>query len=82
MWLDKELESPLLLNSIICMIDSYNFFKNYEENEEILKKQLICSDKIVLNKLDLLKIQPNSEEIKQNINEIIKSTNPLSKVFE
>ena len=82
MWLDKELDSPLQLNSIICMIDSYNFFTNYEENEEKLKKQLICADKILVNKIDILNTLNNSEEIKININNFIQKTNPLSKVYE
>lgn len=82
MWLDKELESPLQLNSIICMIDTYNFFTNYDQNEEILKKQLICADKVILNKIDIINKQTNSNEIKHNIKEIINKINPLSKVYE
>lgn len=82
MWLDKELESPLILNSIICMVDCYNFSTNYDENEEILKKQLICADKIILNKIDLVKRLPNSDEILNNIKLIIENTNPLSSIYE
>ncbi len=82
MWLDKELESPLILNSIICMIDCYNFSTNYDENEEILKKQLICADKIILNKIDLVKSLPNSGEMLDNIKSIIENTNPISKIYE
>ena len=81
MWLDKELESPLQLNSIICMIDCFNFFKNYDLNEEILKKQIICADKIILNKIDLLNGLPDADQ-KTKIKEFILKTNPLSKIYE
>jgi len=27
-WLDKELESPIKLNSIICLVDCFNYYKN------------------------------------------------------
>ena len=82
MWLDKELESPLQLNSIICMIDCFYFFKNYDLNEEILKKQIICADKIILNKIDLLKGSADSEDQINKIKEFIQKTNPLSKIYE
>ena len=82
MWIDKELESPLQLNSIICLIDCVNFFKNFEENEEILKKQIICADKVVMNKIDLLEKISDFEQIKNEIKEVINEVNPICKIYE
>lgn len=62
-WLDDYLMSKVSLHSCICMIDASNFWKSLQVEDkkdkadfpenELLVRQLIFADKILLNKCDI-----------------------------
>jgi G3E family GTPase len=75
-WLDKELESPIQLNAILCFIDCYHFEKN--KQHEVFESQIISADKIILNKTDLITDSNTISEIKCYLSEV----NPFAEIYE
>ena len=62
-WLDDHLMSKLQLHSFVCLVDCHNFMRQlnsvsqvndqpFPENE-LLLRQMVYADKILLNKTDL-----------------------------
>ena len=49
-WLDQELESPLRLDGIVCVVDAINLPRQLCELEAC--RQIGCADAIILNKMD------------------------------
>jgi G3E family GTPase len=49
-WLDQELESPLRLDGIVCVVDAINLPRQLRELEAC--RQIGCADAIILNKMD------------------------------
>jgi len=75
-WLDDELESVLILNGIIACVDAWNVIQQLQECEEVAR-QIAFADRIVANKVDLVK------GYNGNISEImgqIKSINALAPI--
>jgi G3E family GTPase len=69
-WLDDELQSPLILDGIVCMIDAQNF-------DHTSETQLAYADRILINKIDLV-----SKEKIQEITSTIRTRYPNSTLME
>lgn len=55
-WTDEELDSNVILDGVVCLVDSYNIL-NYLVNKETssdVTMQISYADRIILNKTDLV----------------------------
>jgi G3E family GTPase len=75
-WLDETLESRLKLDGIICMIDCKHIVHQISDTEEA-SKQIAYSDRIILNKIDLLDVDDEEGESIQNIETEIRKIHPI-----
>lgn len=62
-WLDEELESSLMIDGIVTMVDAANVLRHVSAEDPLADaneavQQIAYADRIVLNKLDLLAEQP------------------------
>ncbi|TXT15955.1 hypothetical protein VHUM_00458 [Vanrija humicola] len=80
-WANEEM-GDLILDSIVCVVDSKNVLKqlaedrpDHEPNEA--EKQVACADVILLNKTDLV-----SPETLKEVAESVAGINPTLRVFE
>lgn len=64
------------LDSVICLIDSQHFFRQFEQIEEV-KSQIIAADIKLINKIDSV----NQEKVIQ-IEEVLKSLNNDAAIFK
>jgi G3E family GTPase len=75
-WLDDELESDLVLDGVVTVVDLANIQKRLDDaNANEAKLQLAYADRILLNKRDLI-----SEENFEHILTRIRMLNPLATV--
>jgi G3E family GTPase len=83
-WLDETLESRLRLDGIICMVDCNNILHQLNDTEEA-SKQIAYSDRIILNKIDLISNNDggdvdgdsNNESKIKNIESEIRKIHPI-----
>lgn len=76
-WIDKELDYNIQLNSIINVLDCSLFNKNLKIHKKVLIDQIICSDKILLNKID--KVDTDTID---KLTNVIKDMNPLATIYK
>ena len=74
-WVDEALESILYLDAILCFIDAFHIWENWNELET--SQQIACADVIIINKIDLVS-DPKLETLEQQI----KSVNPIAKILK
>ena len=91
LWADDALEFPAKIKSINSIISLDNWEKLYDD--DLFKKQIIFSDRIFLNKIDLFdqlcQKNVNGKDIKDNLSnkkarmiENIKVQNPLATIVQ
>lgn len=73
---NNEIQRSFIINSVICLTDSTNLETTLEKEPEALK-QLVLSDIVMLNKVDLL----NSKET-GSLHDLIALVNPLAEIIE
>lgn len=76
-WLDDALESRLRLDGIVTLVDAVHILEQLESTEEAAQ-QIGYADRIVLNKVDLLKQQPNTVD---NIEQRLRELNPTALIL-
>ncbi|UJR16229.1 hypothetical protein I4U23_003139 [Adineta vaga] len=80
-WLDEELHSDLILDSLITVIDAHNGLKNYADDRHqekaLWSRQVAMADVILINKIDLI-----SSEEKTKIIELVRSINITAQIYE
>ena len=80
-WLDDELEAPVYLNGVVCVLDCTQALKrfqmDYSKSPEFIR-QIVCSDRILMNKCDL--ILSMQSEAMADIEMELRNVNPLAKV--
>jgi G3E family GTPase len=74
-WLDSELEIPVRLHSIICIVPTHRI--ESVSTDELFRKQLIYSNKVILNFLDKSTVDQKARAL-----ELIHQVNPLLRVLE
>ena len=55
-WTDSELDSPLLLDGVVCLVDALNI-ESYLKDEDLrdsVRLQICYADRIIINKIDLV----------------------------
>lgn len=71
-WTDNNsLSNSLRLDGVICLVDAYNFLHYLDEEviEFEIKQQISYADRILINKIDLLKDNDENEDEKNNNND-------------
>jgi len=81
-WIDLELDSPVFLDAIICIVDCIYFFKELDfvqhgkyHNEAY--RQVAFSDVILLNKVDCV-----SDALVSGLDDILLELNPLARHYK
>jgi G3E family GTPase len=70
-WIDDALQSSISLNFTMGIVDAKNFDQNLksEDTGEALRRQLVYSDKVMINKIDLVD-EATIESIKTTIRDL------------
>jgi G3E family GTPase len=80
-----ELKDRFKLNSVVTLVDCKNFFKNLEntkeDNEFSFEEQLLFSDYIILNKIDLIPNELQEFEL-NNIKKFITKINTSAEMVQ
>lgn len=77
-WLDTALESAVDLDGVVCLVDLTSFLPHLQSSEyrDLFLRQLIVSDRILLNKSDLV-----SSDLISEVHSHISVLNPTAEVF-
>ncbi|MRT92707.1 GTP-binding protein [Ancylomarina sp. 16SWW S1-10-2] len=73
---DPGIKAKFELDSVICLIDAANA-ENDLKKEDILNKQIVISDTLILNKIDL-----SSEEETKQLHSKIREINPTANIHQ
>ncbi len=73
---NSEIQRNFIINSVICLTDSRNLKTTLEKEPEAFK-QLVLSDIVILNKVDLLNINETG-----SLHDLIAQINPMAEILE
>lgn len=81
-WVDDSLELGLTYYKTLCLVDAYNYEKSKKEHFDIFNHQIVSSDIILLNKIDLIEKCTEYIKIKHQIKKELLILNPLCEILE
>ncbi|KMZ66853.1 Cobalamin synthesis protein P47K [Zostera marina] len=84
LWLDEQLESAVILDAIITVVDARNIFKQLSEYKESSTfseafQQIVFADVIIVNKIDL--VSSSDSGFLENLEKEIKAINSLATII-
>jgi len=74
-WLDDALESRLRLDGIVTIVDAVHILQQLETTEEAAR-QIVYSDRLIVNKVDLLHGRQNKEEQLEQVLKTLRRLHP------
>lgn len=84
LWLDEQLESSVILDAIITVVDARNILKQLSEHKESSTfseafQQIVFADVIIVNKIDL--VSSSDSDFLENLEKEIKAINSLATII-